>query len=207
LVERFKTTSPFWRQADVAKEIAGLKNPQALTALASWLTHEDRHIRANVAFVFAALGDPRGLQALEAIIDDRSDRSEGQGIPGAKWSLAKQILSDRYYAVHVLGELKDKSSLGILVRLLADEQVNYKAIWALGEIGDARAIPPVIRMLQDRDAHTRITAIQTLETLHAREALPDLRAMVDDPALPNAGDQIPVGQVAARAIAVLEKRR
>ena len=208
LVDRFKTTTtPFWRQFEVAKDIADLRNPQALALLEPWLTHEDRHIRANVAFVFGALSDPRGLTTLETILSDRSGRQEGQGIPVGRWSLPRQIEADRYYAVHVLGELKDKRSLDILVRLLSDEQVNYKAIWALGELEDGRAIAPVMKLLNHSDALIRITSIQTLEKLHARDAIPALRKLLDDHALPSAGDQLPVSQAARAAIASLEKSK
>jgi HEAT repeat protein len=67
------------------------------------------------AFMFAALGDSRGFDVITAILNDRSDRPAGQGIPKGRWSLQGQIDADRYYAVHLLGELKNPSAVPVLV--------------------------------------------------------------------------------------------
>jgi len=37
-----------------------------------------------------------------------------------------QIQSDRYYAVHLLGELEDSRATPILIPLLQDTEINYK---------------------------------------------------------------------------------
>ncbi len=66
--------------------------------------------------------------------------------------MRRQIREDRYYAVHMLGELRDRRSVDVLVPLLGDPDVNYKVAWALGQIGDARAIAPFIAALDDPDA-------------------------------------------------------
>jgi HEAT repeat protein len=76
----------------------------------------------------------------------------------------------------MLGELRDSSSVDVLVALLADADVNYHAAWALGRIGDARAIAPLIAALRDPNALMRVSAIQALEALDATEALPKLRS-------------------------------
>lgn len=88
----------FWRQFNVAKQIVGTGEARVLQRLEPWLTREDRHSRGNAAFVFASLGDARGLETIRAMLTDRSARSEGQGIPVGKFSLAGQIRADRYYA-------------------------------------------------------------------------------------------------------------
>lgn len=150
LLDQFKTSTVFWRQFEVAKKIVALNDPGVLPELEGWLSHEDRHIRANVAFIFASLGDDRGLRTIEAILADRSYRPEGQGIgmtTSGQYSVQQQIRADRYYAVHVLGVLKDKRAFPILVPLLKDEDVNYNVAWALGEIGDKRAIPHLRSLL------------------------------------------------------------
>ena len=55
---------------------------------------------------------------------------EGQGIPIApgdgKYHVEAQIQSDRYYAVHLLGELEDSRATPILIPLLQDTEINYK---------------------------------------------------------------------------------
>jgi HEAT repeat protein len=121
------------------------------------------------------------------------------------WWLPRQISADRYYAVHVMGELRNQSSVEILIPLLADREVNYHAAWALGQIRDSRAIAPLITMLGDRDAFVRVSAIQALEATGARQALPQLRALLNDGAIPTAGPQVTVSETAKAAIAKLQK--
>ena len=211
LVEQFLGATEFWQQFETAKELAKVGDAWVLKALAPLLAQEDRHVRANAAFVFTRLGDPRGLETLHAIVEDRSDRPLGQGIAGgsfnmdaARWWLSSQIHADRYYAVHVLAESKDNQAVEWLIPLLSDGEINYQVAWALGQIGDRRAIGPLINALQDRDALVRVSAIQGLEALDAREALPQLRGLLNDQA-PGAGDRVPVRDVAKAAIAKIEK--
>jgi HEAT repeat protein len=168
------------------------------------LTHEDRHLRANAAFVFARFGDPRGLQVLEGILSDRSDRPEGQGRAGGNYSLASQIRADRYYAVHVLGELRDSRAVPILMPLLQDEEVDYKVPWALGLIGDRSAIPPLIAALDGESPALLVNVIYALETLNAKEALPRLAALLNDQRRSNFGATVSVAEAAQGAIATLK---
>ena len=60
-------------------------------------------------------------------------------------------------------------------------------------------------MVEDRDALMRVSAIQALEMLEAVESLPQLRALLNDQALPRAGDRVTVGETAKAAIAKLQK--
>jgi HEAT repeat protein len=207
LLERFNSASVFWRQLEVAKELAAHGDARALVALEPLLRNDDRHVRANAAFVFARLGDPRGLATIRGILADRSDRPLGQGIPRGVanlaepgWWMRDQVRADRYYAVHMLGELRDRSSLDVLVPLLGDPDVNYHAAWALGRIGDARAIGPLIGALEDEVPLMRVSAIQALEALDAKEAIPRLQELLNDRALPSAGPRVPVADTARAAI-------
>ena len=211
LVEQFKNEAVFWRQYEVARKLATVADHGVLQALAPLLADEDRHVRANAAFVFARLGDRRGFETLTAILADHSDRPPGQGVAVTsfntvpRWPVARQIEADRYYAVHILGELKERRAVEVLLPLLADSDVNYKVMWALGEIGDRRAVSPLIQALQDVDPLVRVSAILALETLHATEAIPQLRRLLDDQAVPRAGPQVPVADTAKAAIAKLQK--
>lgn len=205
LVKEFRDAEVFWRQFDIGKKFVALRSPEVVNGLEPWLQHEDRHIRGNVGFVFAVLGDQRGLEVIAAILNDQSDRQEGQGRPSGRWSLKEQIRADRYYAVHLLGELRHARGVDLLLPLLTDEQVNYKAAWALGQIGDSRAIGPLIVALRDSKALMRISAIHGLETLRAKEAIPHLRALLNDRELPSAGDQVSVADTARAAILKLER--
>jgi hypothetical protein len=149
LLQRFENTRVFWQQIEVAKEIVAAKDTSVLSKLELWLTDEDRHLRGNAAFIYDGLGDRRGFDVIAAILGDHSGRPEGQGIPGGRWSLQAQIRADRYYAAHLLGDLKDPRAVAILVPLLKDTDVNYIVPWSLGQIADASAIQPLIQTLSD----------------------------------------------------------
>ena len=190
LVSRFHSSQFFFDQFDVAKELVELHDPRVLPSLVVDLSNEDRHIRGNAAFVFAGLGDPRGFEVLLAILNDRSFRPSGQGVvlgggisaPGTApaYSVKPQITADRYYAAHLLGDLKDPRAVPVLVSLLDEPEVNYIVPWSLGEIGDKRAVAPLIHALADSDPSMRVLAIYGLEQLHATDAIPALRRLLED---------------------------
>lgn len=208
LVERFKAEKVFWQQFEVARQIVALRDACVLRQLEGWLGHEDRHIRGNTAFIFAALGDDRGLYAITAMLDDRSDRPEGQGMSGAssdgRYHVARQIEADRYYAAHLLGELKDARAVPLLILLLKDKDLNYEIPWALEEIGDRSADAPLIEALGDGDPSVRVFAAQALAKLGAAEAVPSLRALLNDQEKSRLGDPVPVAEAASAAIEKLE---
>ena len=208
LLEQFRSEKVFWRQIVIAKEIVDRHDASVLPSLAGWLSHEDRHLRGNVAFIFAGLGDPRGFDTIVDILNDRSDRPEGQGIAMAssdgRYHVARQIAADRYYAAHLLGDLRDPLGVPVLVPLLKDAEVQSIVPWALGEIGDKRAIGPLLDALDDDSPTMRVLAIYALETLHAREALPRLISLLNDDRKSNFGAAVSVADAARAAIAKLQ---
>ena len=96
LVRQFERETVFTRQFQVAQAIVAAHDPGVLQKLESWLRHPDRHLRGNAAFIYAALGDSRGFDAIVAILNDRSERPEAQGSSNGWWSLKGQIRADRY---------------------------------------------------------------------------------------------------------------
>ena len=206
LLAQFSSSTVFWQQFEVAKRIVETGDAGILKDLEPWLSREDRHLRGNAAFVFAGLGDPRGLDTILAMLTDESTRPEGQGIPGGRFTVAGQVHADRYYAVHLCGELKAPRAIEALVPLLNDTGVNYHVAWALGEIGDRRATQPLIGALASHDPFMRISSIQALEQLGATEALPQIRALLTDQAMAtNNGARVSVGDTARVAVAKLQK--
>jgi HEAT repeat protein len=172
LVQEFKNERVVWRQFGVGKKIVSLRDTSVLRELEPFLNDEDRQVRGNAGFVFASLGDDRGFETIKDILNDTSYTSTGRS--GAK------ISSDRYYAAHLLGDLRDKRAVPILIPLLDDGRVNAIVPWALGEIGDKAAIPPLIQALSDKHSDMRVLAIYALVTLKATEALPKLHLLLDD---------------------------
>jgi hypothetical protein len=208
LVEQFKSEKVFWRQFTIAKEIVDRHDARVLPSLVAWLSHEDRHLRGNAAFIFGGLGDPRGFQVITDILTDRSDRPEGQGAAIAssdgRYRVARQIADDRYYAAHLLGDLRDPRAVSILVPLLNDTEVSSIVPWALGQIGDKRAVGPLLDALDDGSPSLRVLSIYALETLNAREAVPRLISLLDDHRKSSFGAQVSVADAAKAAIAKLQ---
>jgi len=144
LLDQFQASTVFWKQFEVAKAIVAAKDTSVLPQLESLLTHEDRLLRGNAAFILAGLGDPRGFDVIVAILADHSQRRAVHQISsvGLPW-VQGQIRQDRYYAVHLLGDLKDPRAIPTLVPLLKDPDVNYIVPWSLAQIGDRSAIQPL----------------------------------------------------------------
>ena len=207
-MRQFTGEKVFWKQFEIAKKIVASRNTGVLADLAAWLKDDDRRLRGNVAFVFAGLGDERGFPVIAAILKDRSDRPEGQGQASVssdgRYHVAQQIRADRYYAVILFGNLKDPRAVPILAPLLHDSEVKYGVPWALGEIGDPRAIEPLITALGDDDPSIRVFAIQALEKLDAKEALPRLRTLLNDFEKSRLGNPVTVAETARAAIVKLE---
>jgi len=205
LVKEFQSADYFWQQAEVAEKIAELGDDTAIETLQPYLDSDDRHLRCNAALVLAGLGDDRGIEAITGVLQDRSDRPEGQGIAAGRWTVQKQIRADRYYAVHVLGTLKKHEAVPVLLPLLEDDGVAYKAAWALGEIGDTRAVAPLIQALGHGDPNVRIIAAGSLGKLRALSALPRLRSLLNDNEKASFGEQVSVADAARAAIASLQQ--
>jgi HEAT repeat protein len=207
LIQQFKNEKVFWKQFEIGKTIAGKHDPSALPPLADWLGHADRHIRGNVAFIFASLGDPRGLRTIADILADRSERPEGQGIPTApsdgRYRFERQVAADRYYSAHLLGDLRDPRGVALLVPLLDDSETQSIVPWSLGQIGDKRAIAPLITALDNDDPSNRVLVIYALEALDAKEAVPRLTMLVNDDRKSRFGALVTVSEAAKAALAKL----
>ena len=216
LVERFKAEAMDWKQLEIAQQIVLANDKSVLPELEPLLKHSDRHIRGNAALVFGRLGDPRGLDVIAAILGDYSDRPAGQGSncvmrgPGDSCG-RNQIVADRYYAVHLLGLLKDPKAAPILVTYLDDPDINYKIPWALQNIGGKAAIAGLIKALRNSNAEVRVFAVEGLEDLRAVEAVAEIQRLADDKGVSSYGRQgyvdggITVSEAARAAVATLGK--
>jgi len=169
LVEQFETTKVFWKQFEVAKKIVALQDRSVLEHLQPWLNNEDMHRRGNAAFIFAKLGDDRGFQVITAILEDRSSQRAVFEIDDAGHpNLGRQIGADRYYAAHLLGDVRDPRAVPVLVPLLKDEEVKFIVPWSLAAIGEKSAIPPLLEVLGDSNLEMRALALRALEKLEGK---------------------------------------
>ncbi len=211
LLSQFQDSPVFWQQLEIAREIVSLHDPSVLPDLRRFLSHEDRHLRGNAAFIFAGLGDDRGFEVLRSILDDRSYRAKGQGEVGisgdGRYHVEQQIAADRYYAVNLFGHLRDPRAVPILIPLLGDREVSWIVPWSLGEIGDKRVVAPLIGTLADQDPSMRVLAICALVKLRAKDALPALYRLLGDDEKIRYGDLSSVSEAAKAAITKLERLR
>jgi hypothetical protein len=171
LLKEFDSETVFWKQFEVAKKIAALRDKSVLPPLEPWLRNEDMHLRGNAAFIFARLGDDRGFQVIKTILDDRSpERVVFEHDSTGRPSPERQIREDRYYAAHLLGDLRDPRAVPILIPLLKDEDINLVVPWSLEEIGDESAIPALRERLHDPDLSMRASVVRALEKLEGKGA-------------------------------------
>lgn len=206
LVKQFKSETVFWKQFEVAKKIVALGDKSVLPELAPFLSDEDMHVRGNAAFIFAALGEDRGFEVLEGILGDRwSMRKVYMSNDAGKPDMTLQIKSDRYYAAHLLGDLRDPRAVPLLISLLKDKDVDYIVPWSLGQIGDKSAVPPLIKTLHDKNPDMRVLAIYALEQLNAKQALPEIRPLLHDQEKIHFDGLIPVSEAARKAVIKLER--
>lgn len=221
LIARFQAEPAFWKQQELANEIANIASPNDLTPLEPWLAHQDRHIRGNVAYLFAKVGDSRGFATIVDMLTDGSPdrRVEWHGVEfpftgdfeeamarylRSPAALAAQMRVDRGYAVHLLGKLRDRRAVDVLIPLLDRDEDNETVAWALGETGDARAIPPLIAALASPDDVVRVSAARALAKLRAAQALPHLASLFDDSSVPHAAAEGgTVGTAAVRAASAI----
>ncbi len=207
LLQQFKAEKAFSRQFGVAQAIVAENDPSVLPSLEPWLRHQDRSLRGNAAFIFSRFGDHREFDVIVAILTDRSETREIHAVSSVELQSAQeQIRQDRYYAAHLLGDLRDPGAVPVLVPLLTDPDVNYIVPWSLGQIGDRAAIPPLIGLLDDPNPSMRVLAIHALAELKGIEALPRLRMLLDDHASSNFDNLELVANAAKAAIAALQPK-
>ena len=178
LVRAFRSAKYFWQQGAMAKTLIEAGDPRIVQEIEDLLSHKQRCRRCNAGVVLAGLGDERGLQAIVAELRDTGPRAASEVSPSSK---SDPVASDRYYAVHVLGQLGDKRAVPILLEYLNDETINYKAATVLGQLGDRRAIVPLKEMLEHENPDRRLWAGYGLARLNDPVGVPTVAEFLKDP--------------------------
>ena len=214
LVDAFLKEPVFYKQIEIGKQIVARGDPSVIPQFQPLLEDPDRHVRGNAAFVIASLGDRTGFDAIVAILSDRSpDRKVGPPVAyvGPKSqrpkyrSLESQIQEDRYYAVHLLGDLKDRAGIPVLLNVAKDPALDYAVPWALGQIGGPNAIQALIAGLINPNPEVRAFSSQALGDLRATEALPRLTLLLKDETPLHMGKIPTVAEYARLAIAAIQR--
>jgi HEAT repeat protein len=141
----------------------------------------DRSVRCNAGLVLARLGDDRGLAAVVAELNDAAPRpAPGRTRSDGRPDVSGQVRQDRYYAAHVLGEMRDKRAVPALVATFGNPDLAYKAAYALSQIGDAAAVAPLRRLMGESGGDTRLAAAHALAKLGAPDGLPVVAGFLGD---------------------------
>src|SRR5208337_2082681 len=86
------------------------------------------------------------------------------------------------FAIEILGEMKSRNSIPVLIRYLNDTRRDLRraSTLALGTIGGSESINPLLETSQrDVDAHVRRLAIEALGTIQAKEAYETLAELME----------------------------
>jgi HEAT repeat protein len=180
---------------------------------------EEHSVRANAAHTLARVGHVESVQVLLSVLTNRAEpktvrtasalgimQLKAKGAAGPVTSIVLDASEDdlvRYYAVLVLGALREPSTVDPL--LLALKQIDGEraggepgggqrlhlslftaVIGALGELGDARAVQPLIDLARsggaDANPDTRsitLAALSALGTLGDRQAVEPILALLE----------------------------
>lgn len=124
--------------------------------------HSDFHSRWEVAKVFKRLGSVAIPKLVEILSDDTLDEEL------------------RWYAVRILGELKNESAIPVLIELIQtddSEELKSMASVALGQLG-SKAILSLSSLLAYSD--TRFLATQALCYIRNKETILPLLSVAED---------------------------
>jgi len=143
---------------------------EAIEPLIASLKDPDSYVRYCAADALGELGAKEAIEPLIALLKDKDDRVRG-------------------ISAEALGKLGAKKAVKPLIDFLTNALTNARdrsarlyAIWSLGKIGDKEAVKPLIDLTKDRDRGDliRIKAIQALIQLNAKEAIPNLRELLNE---------------------------
>ena len=179
LLRKFEAATHAWQQLHIAKQIVELGDRSVMSSLLPHLDADDEHLRCNAGFVVAKLGDDRGLNAIISELKTKKARLSQR----VKSDTGKPFLEERYgyYAIHVLGKLRDRNAVPVLIEFLEREEEHHDIEWALGEIGDDRAIPALKRVLNHVDPHRHLWAGCALAKLGDPLGIPTVAGFLKDP--------------------------
>jgi HEAT repeat protein len=153
-----------WRAGWV---LAHSNDPRAYEAILGLTFDLDGTVRYEMAIALGILGDPRGIERLEALmvapdteeyVDDAAANGMVRMGPAAAPTLIRLLHSDY-------------------------SRVRRMAAYSLGNIGDESAIDPLSALLASPDEDTRVAAVESLATIGASRCIELIKDRKDsDPA-------------------------
>lgn len=156
----------------VANDRVLLDGPDAADPIAAGLSHRDRNVRAQCLYILGVVRGTNAVpQAIELMQTDESPRV-------------------REFAAHALGRLRQRSAIGPLLEVAADESEWYRirnaALWALGEIRATEAEEVFTQALESSHPDLRTTAITGLANIRTKSAEGVITRLAKDRQQPDA---------------------
>lgn len=150
----------------VATHRVPLDGAVAADVVAAGLSHRDARVRAQCLFVVGSIAGTNAVtQATELMTADPSPRV-------------------RELAAQTLGRLKQRSSIGDLMAVAANESEWYRvrnaALWALGEMRATEAEELFISALDSGHPTRRATAATAVARIRAKKAEPTITRLAKD---------------------------
>lgn len=113
------------------------------------------------------------LSVLSALNED----TRGKLLDFIKNQYANMLSKDKETALWIIGELKSKANLDILMKSVVHKHVNIRrmAVSALGKLEDRSAEIPLIRALEDENSQVVLYAIKSLAKIKSEKAVDKIK--------------------------------
>jgi hypothetical protein len=138
---------------DALKQIGGSYTVEKLLRL---LNHEEARVRVFAFEVLCKIGNDN----IQAIIKEAENPDKNV----------------RKFIVDILGALKNREAVNVLINRLSDDDVNVVqgAVEALGNIGDVEALKKVIEFLPSAHLWVQWTIIESIKKVNSKELISDV---------------------------------
>lgn len=112
-------------------------------------------------------------------LNSMSEENKEKLIEVIKTNYVEMHPKDKEAAVWILGELKEKSCLSILIKASVYKYINVRrmAVSAMGKIGDIRAEGALIRALKDDNPQVISYAIKSLGKIKSEKAIVKIKSI------------------------------
>jgi HEAT repeat protein len=156
-------------KSSVLKALGSIKGEHARAILLGYLEVKDEGLKKSAVSSLLKIKEPRAIEPAFAFLYDHNvaipleQMGKYAVIPLMK-ILQKNGNKNRKDFARLLGDIKDRRAVNVLISALHDPEVGVReaAAGSLGQIKDARSVEPLVAALNDSDIHVRLSAFYAL---------------------------------------------